>query len=114
MPIADSRLSEIQATANADIDTSEIPEADASFFQRARRVPPRAAATAAPIPTVSVTYARTGASAKANELGMRPMQARAYDKRGEQYLLIKSPPASGKSRALMFIALDKLRYQGLR
>jgi hypothetical protein len=45
---------------------------------------------------------------KANALGMRPMQERAYEKRGEQYLLIKSPPASGKSRALMFIALDKL------
>jgi superfamily II DNA or RNA helicase len=45
---------------------------------------------------------------------MRPMQERAYEKRGEQYLLIKSPPASGKSRALMFIALDKLRNQGLK
>ena len=65
-------------------------------------------------PTVSVTYKRTGATAKANELGMRPMQERAYERRGEQYLLIKSPPASGKSRALMFIALDKLRNQGLR
>jgi len=29
-------------------------------------------------------------------------------------LLIKSPPASGKSRALMFIALDKLHNQGLQ
>jgi superfamily II DNA or RNA helicase len=45
---------------------------------------------------------------------MRPMQERAYEKRGEQYLLIKSPPASGKSRALMFIALDKLQNQGLK
>ena len=45
---------------------------------------------------------------------MRPMQERAYEKRGEQYLLIKSPPASGKSRALMFVALDKLHKQGLR
>ena len=45
---------------------------------------------------------------------MRPMQERAYQKRGEQYLLIKSPPASGKSRALMFIALDKLQNQGLK
>jgi hypothetical protein len=44
---------------------------------------------------------------------MRPMQERAYQKRGEQYLLIKSPPASGKSRALMFVALDKLHNQGL-
>lgn len=45
---------------------------------------------------------------------MRTMQERAYAKRGEQYLLIKSPPASGKSRALMFIALDKLHNQGLQ
>lgn len=66
------------------------------------------------IPTVSVSYARNGRSTKANELGMRPMQERAYEKRGEQYLLIKSPPASGKSRALMFVALDKLHNQGLK
>lgn len=66
------------------------------------------------IPSVSVTTARTGATATSDELGMRPMQARAWQKRGEPYLLIKSPPASGKSRALMFIALDKLRNQGLR
>jgi len=66
------------------------------------------------IPTISVSYARNGNSTKANALGMRPMQERAYEKRGEQYLLIKSPPASGKSRALMFIALDKLHNQGLK
>lgn len=66
------------------------------------------------IPSISVSYARNGASTKANALGMRPMQERAYEKRGEQYLLIKSPPASGKSRALMFIALDKLTNQGLK
>ncbi|MBX3567659.1 MAG: DEAD/DEAH box helicase [Rhizobiaceae bacterium] len=66
------------------------------------------------IPSVSVTYARNGNSTKANELGMRTMQERAYERRGEQYLLIKSPPASGKSRALMFIALDKLANQGLK
>lgn len=66
------------------------------------------------VPSVSVTYARNGASTKANALGMRPMQERAYEKRGEQYLLIKSPPASGKSRALMFVALDKLNNQGLK
>lgn len=64
-------------------------------------------------PSVSVSYARTGSSTKANALGMRPMQESAYERRGEQYLLIKSPPASGKSRALMFIALDKLNNQGL-
>lgn len=66
------------------------------------------------VPSVSVTYVRSGASTKTNALGMRPMQERAYEKRGEQYLLIKSPPASGKSRALMFIALDKLQNQGLK
>ncbi|MCP5246014.1 MAG: DEAD/DEAH box helicase [Burkholderiales bacterium] len=66
------------------------------------------------IPSVSVNYACNGSSTKANEMGMRVMQERAYEKRGEQYLLIKSPPASGKSRALMFIALDKLYNQGLR
>jgi hypothetical protein len=66
------------------------------------------------VPSVSITTAHTGASSKANELGMRTMQERAYAKRGEQYLLIKSPPASGKSRALMFIALDKLNNQGLQ
>ncbi len=66
------------------------------------------------VPSVSITTARTGASSRANALGMRAMQERAYAKRGEQYLLIKSPPASGKSRALMFIALDKLNNQGLR
>ncbi|VVE20180.1 DEAD/DEAH box helicase [Pandoraea terrigena] len=66
------------------------------------------------IPTVSIKTDRTGASSKSNALGMRPMQERAYAKRGEQYLLIKSPPASGKSRALMFIALDKLMNQGVK
>jgi hypothetical protein len=66
------------------------------------------------VPSVSIATARTGASSKADVLGMRAMQARAWAKRGEQYLLIKSPPASGKSRALMFIALDKLHNQGLQ
>ncbi len=66
------------------------------------------------VPSVSVSYTQSGASTKANALGMRPMQERAYEKRGEQYLLIKSPPASGKSRALMFIALDKLANQGVK
>ncbi len=66
------------------------------------------------IPSVTVNYACNGSSTRANEMGMRVMQERAYEKRGEQYLLIKSPPASGKSRALMFIALDKLHNQGLK
>ncbi len=66
------------------------------------------------IPAVTVSYASNGSSTRANELGMRIMQERTYAKRGEQYLLIKSPPASGKSRALMFIALDKLHNQNLK
>lgn len=66
------------------------------------------------VPSVSVTYAQNGSSTKSNEMGMRPMQERAYEKRGEQYLLIKSPPASGKSRALMFVALDKLHNQDVK
>ena len=66
------------------------------------------------VPSVSVRYSQNGNSTKSNELGMRVMQERAYEKRGEQYLLIKSPPASGKSRALMFIALDKLVNQNLK
>jgi len=67
-----------------------------------------------PIPSVSVKYAQDGRSTKSNALGMRPMQERVWQMRGEQYLLIKSPPASGKSRALMFVALDKLQNQGLK
>jgi hypothetical protein len=63
---------------------------------------------------VHVTYGQTGKSQKQNEMGMRAMQARAYAERGAQYLLVKAPPASGKSRALMFIGLDKLQNQGIR
>tara|TARA_Y100000590_G_scaffold470630_1_gene667170 strand:+ start:6065 stop:7990 length:1926 start_codon:yes stop_codon:yes gene_type:complete len=63
---------------------------------------------------INVTYAQTGASKSTNEYGMREMQARAFDSRDQQYLLLKAPPASGKSRALMFLALDKLHKQGLK
>lgn len=63
---------------------------------------------------VKVEYGQTGKSKKTNALGMREMQERAYSARTAQYLLIKAPPASGKSRALMFIALDKLRHQGIK
>lgn len=45
---------------------------------------------------------------------MRPMQAKVYEERNQQYILIKAPPASGKSRALMYVALDKLVNQGLK
>ena len=63
---------------------------------------------------VHVIYGQTGASQKQDGMGMRAMQARAYAERGSQYLLVKAPPASGKSRALMFIGLDKLQNQGTR
>ena len=63
---------------------------------------------------VEVTYNQTGESKKINCFGMREMQEKAYNARNEQYLLLKAPPASGKSRALMFIALDKLINQGLK
>lgn len=63
---------------------------------------------------VEVKYSQTGQSTKTNTLGMREMQERAYAYRSSQYLLLKAPPASGKSRALMFIALDKLQNQGIK
>ncbi len=62
---------------------------------------------------IEVTYAQSGESKKTDALGMREMQAKAYAARNEQYLLLKAPPASGKSRALMFIALDKLYRQNI-
>lgn len=63
---------------------------------------------------LTARYAQTGKSSAHNPLGMREMQARAYEQRNAQYLLIKAPPASGKSRALMFLALDKVMKQGLK
>ena len=63
---------------------------------------------------VKVTYAQTGASQSIDKLGMRAMQARAFGERNSQFLLVKAPPASGKSRALMFIALDKILNQGVK
>lgn len=63
---------------------------------------------------IEIEYNQTGQSKQINEYGMREMQARAFEKRNSQYLLVKAPPASGKSRALMFIGLDKLINQGLK
>ncbi|KRB49811.1 DEAD/DEAH box helicase [Rhizobium sp. Root708] len=62
---------------------------------------------------VNVRYNGTGQSKATNALGQRPMQARAYAARSAQFILLKAPPAAGKSRALMFVALDKLHRQGL-
>ena len=55
------------------------------------------------------TYDCNGRSIITNTMGMREMQMRIYKKYASQYLLLKAPPASGKSRALMFVALEKLR-----
>jgi len=63
---------------------------------------------------VDIHYQQTGSATAVNPLGMREMQAKAYEARTKRFLLIKAPPASGKSRALMFIALDKLMHQGLK
>jgi superfamily II DNA or RNA helicase len=62
---------------------------------------------------VDVKYNQTGKSTSTNTMGMREMQSRAFEARDANYLLLKAPPASGKSRALMFLALDKLINQGI-
>ena len=91
-----------------------IPVLHSCIYFRLYPVSGMTVSTHTQIPAVSVSCAATGQSTRPNTLGMRPMQERAYQHRGEQYLLIKSPPASGKSRALMFIALDKLENQGVQ
>lgn len=63
---------------------------------------------------VRMTYGHAHSAKKTNAMGMRPMQARVYEARAAQFILLKAPPASGKSRALMFLALDKLQNQGLK
>lgn len=60
-----------------------------------------------------ITYKNNGGD-KTDAYGMRPMQQKVYKRRNEQYIILKSPPASGKSRAFMFVALDKLINQGIR
>jgi len=63
---------------------------------------------------VDVKYHQTGKSLEIDQYGMREMQRRAFAARNAQYLLLKAPPASGKSRALMFLGLDKLYNQGIK
>lgn len=63
---------------------------------------------------VEVQYAQTGKSCNTDALGMREMQAMVYAQRSRKHLLVKAPPASGKSRAMMFVALDKLQNQGIK
>lgn len=62
---------------------------------------------------IDIEYNATGSSLNTNCYGMREMQARAFEARESQYILLKAPPASGKSRALMFIGLDKLINQNI-
>ena len=114
----DIRLSDEQTEryreARLKIDR-ELPELIARRHKRAESTGDSSMVQQPPnIPSVSVHYPATGAAARPNALGMRPMQEKVYQRRGEQYLLIKSPPASGKSRALMFVALDKLHRQGVK
>ena len=63
---------------------------------------------------VDIEYAQTGKATNTDSLGMREMQAMVYAQRDRQHLLVKAPPASGKSRAMMFVALDKLENQGVK
>ena len=63
---------------------------------------------------IDVTYQQTGKSLETDNYGMREMQRRAFAERDARYLLLKAPPASGKSRALMFLGLDKLYNQGIK
>lgn len=58
---------------------------------------------------IHVEYQATGKTTRVNAMGMREMQERAYAANMSQYILLKAPPASGKSRALMFIGLEKLK-----
>ncbi|MDE6234265.1 MAG: hypothetical protein K2M56_00760 [Muribaculaceae bacterium] len=63
---------------------------------------------------VEVQYAQTGKSSNTDALGMREMQVMVYAQRHCKHLIAKAPPASGKSRAMMFVALDKLANQGVK
>lgn len=67
-----------------------------------------------PINIIDIEYNQTGDSVRTNDMGMREMQQRVYEQRNSRHLLVKAPPASGKSRALMFVGLDKLFNQSRR
>lgn len=64
--------------------------------------------------TININYQQTGSSTNVDALGMREMQAMVYEHRDKQYLLVKAPPASGKSRAMMYVALYKMKKQRIR
>ncbi|MDY2943926.1 MAG: DEAD/DEAH box helicase family protein [Paludibacteraceae bacterium] len=64
--------------------------------------------------TIHIDYQQTGRSTHTDSMGMREMQANVYAHRNQQYLLVKAPPASGKSRAMMYVALYKMKKQHLK
>jgi len=64
--------------------------------------------------STTLHYEATRGSKTTDKFGMRAMQARVWDKVDAQHLLVKSPPASGKSRAAMFVGLEKLRTDAVR
>lgn len=60
---------------------------------------------------IKAEYETNGQSISTDNYGMREMQRRVYQKFDSQYILLKAPPASGKSRALMYVALEKLKQK---
>lgn len=60
---------------------------------------------------IKAEYETNGQSISIDKNGMREMQRRVYQKFDSQYILLKAPPASGKSRALMYVALEKLKQK---
>ena len=57
------------------------------------------------VPSVSITTARTGASAKTNTLGMRAMQERAYAKRGDHCLRVETPLCLTRSFRQIYLGI---------
>ena len=62
---------------------------------------------------VRVSYSGSGRTSRPNPMGMRPMQERVYEARAAQFLLVKAPAPSGKSWALIIVAIDKMQHQRL-
>lgn len=60
---------------------------------------------------IKAEYETNGQSISIDKYGMREMQRRVYQKFDSQYILLKAPPASGKSRALMYVGLEKLKQK---
>ena len=68
------------------------------------------------VPSVSITTARTGASSKANALGMREMQERAYAKRCALYTSHNATLANVGNERMQCLLLKTFirRLRGLR